>query len=319
VFVNMPGVLNRVRTRREVLAGSVAAILGASGLQAAKSRITKARLSAITDEIGRTQSDSVAFAKQYGLQWVELRTVPESRKEFALLSEPELKRFNAELAAGKLKVSLLKTSLLKFPWPELSPDHPELDANRKRWDRRKDDLAKAITAAQIFGVDKVRIFTGARVARPATAYPVIARAIEDLIPMAEAAKVRLLIENEPSQNIGTCAEIKAILELLPSKSIGFNWDAQNALSLIETPWPGGYAELPKERMLNVQIKAEGLSLAAPRNADASQQIDWRAVMEQMQHDGYQGVVSLATETFDGTFERANDAMREVMHLVGELA
>ncbi len=288
-------------TRRDLLAFSTA-ILGARGLRAAKAHITKARISAITDELGLTQTDAIAFAKQYGLQWVELRNVPGSNREFGFLTEPELKRFAAELAANKLKVSLLKTSLLKFAW----------ESDTKRWDRRKDDLARAITAAQIFGVDKIRVFTGARVTDPATAYPAIVRTMEELIPLAENAKIRLAIENEPSQNIGTCAELKAIMDLLPSKSIGFNWDPQNALALNETPWPAGYAQLPKARMLNVQIKAEGLS-GDPR------QINWRAVMEAMERDGYQGEISLATEIFDGTFQKANDAIREVMHIAGELS
>jgi sugar phosphate isomerase/epimerase len=292
-------------TRRDLLAYS-AAILGARGLHAAKARITKARISAITDEIGSTQADAIEFAKQYGLQWVELRSVPGSNREFAFLTEPELKRFAAELAANKLRVSLLKTSLLKFPWP------PGVAADTQRWDRHKDDLARAIAAAQIFGVDKIRVFTGARVANPATAYPAIVRTMEELIPLAENAKIRLAIENEPSQNIGTCAELKAIMDLLPSKSIGFNWDPQNALALNETPWPAGYPHLPKARMLNVQIKAEGLS-AGPG------QIDWRAVMEAIRRDGYQGEISLATEIFDGTFEKANDSIREVTRIVGELS
>jgi sugar phosphate isomerase/epimerase len=298
-------------TRREWLAGA-AALFATRPLVAAKSHITKARISAITDEIGLTQSDAIAFARQHGLQWVELRAVPESKKEFAFLSEPELKRYATELGAARLKVSLLKTSLLKFPWPQLSPGDPDIEANNKRWMRRKEDFGRAIVAAQLLGVDKIRLFTGTRVANPETAYPKIVQALEELVPLAENAKVRLLIENEPSQNIGTCAELKAIMDLLPSKSIGFNWDAQNAIALHETPWPDGYGQLPKARMLNVQVKAEGLS-------NGSGQINWRAVMEAMQRDGYQGEVSLATETFDGTFEKANDAVRELMHIVGELA
>jgi sugar phosphate isomerase/epimerase len=269
-------------------------MLGAPALRAAKARITKSRISAVTDEIGRTQADAIAFAKQYALQWVELRNVPESpsesRRAFASLSEPELKRYAAELGANKLKVSLLKTNLLRFPG------------------HAGDYLARAITAAQILGVDKISIFTGARVPDPATAYPDIVKNIEQLIPLAESAKVRLLIENEPSQNIGTCAELKAILALLPSKSIGFNWDPYSALVLNEAPWPAGYAQLPKARMFNVQIRAEGL-----------RQINWRALMEAIEGDHYQGEISLATETVDSTFEKANDSMREIMHIVGELA
>jgi L-ribulose-5-phosphate 3-epimerase len=287
-------------TRRDLLAGATA-VLSVGGLGAARSRITKTRISAITDEIGRTQSDAVAFAKQYGLQWVELRTVPETKKEFAFLTEPEVKRYAAELSANRLKVSLLKTSLLKFPW----------DSETERWGKRKDDLSTTLNAAQILGVDKVRIFTGARVANPETAYPKIVQTMEELIPLAEKARVRLVIENEPSQNIGTAAELKAILELLPSKSIGFNWDAQNALSLHETPWPDGYAKLPKSRMLHAQIKAEGLT-------DGAGKIDWKSILEAMQRDNYQGETGLATEIFDNTFDRANDAMGEILHIVGRL-
>jgi len=281
-------------TRRRLLACSAAG-LGARGLWAAKARISKSRISAITDEMGRTQTDAIAFAKERGLQWVELRTVPETKKEFILLSEPELKRFATELAANKLKVSLLKTNLLRSP------------------SRGKDDLARAITAARIFGVDKIRVFTGARVANPATAYPNIVQSMEELVPLAENAGIRLLIENDPSQNIGTCAELKAIMDLLPSKSIGCNWDPQSALSLNEpSPWPAGYALLPKARMWNVQIKSAGLS-------DGPHRIDWRAVMEALERDGYQGEISVATESSDGTFEKANDSIREVMHIAGELA
>jgi sugar phosphate isomerase/epimerase len=296
-------------TRRGFVAGS-ATLLQAQWARAGNLHITKAKISAITDEIGRTQGDAIAFAKQYGLQWVELRNVPESGKEFAKLPEAELKRYAAELAANKLKVSLLKTSLLKFPWPELSPDQTA-EANTARWNRRREDLARAIAAAHILGTDKIRIFTGARVAEPERAHPAIVRALEELTPAAETARVRLLIENEPSQNIGTCAELKAILELLPSKAIGFNWDPQNALALHEVPWPDGYAQLPKARMFNLQIKAEAL-------ATGPQKINWRKLLNAVQKDGFSGEVSLATEIFDGTFERAGDAMREVQHIVGEL-
>jgi sugar phosphate isomerase/epimerase len=297
-------------TRREILAGA-GAMLSVRGLHGAKSHITKARISAITDETGRTQADAIAFAKEHGLQWVELRTVPETKQEFALLTEPELKGYAAQLAGNKLKVSLLKTSLLKFPWPNLSPADQNLEANQKRWERRKSDFSRAIIAAQVLGVDKIRIFTGARVANPETALPKIAQTMNELMPLAENAKMRLVIENEPSQNIGTCAEITAIMALLPSKAIGFNWDPQNALALHEPPWPGGYAQLPKGRMLNAQIKAEGL-MDGPGN------LNWRAIMEAMQRDDYQGEISLATETFDGTFGVANDSMREIMHIAGGL-
>jgi sugar phosphate isomerase/epimerase len=281
-------------------------------LAVAKSRITKTRISAVTDEIRQTQTEAVAAAKQSALQWVDLRNVPGSKNEFAFLSEPELRRYASELAANKLKVSLLRTSLLKFSWPELSPADPDLESNRKRWDRRKDDLSRAVSAAQILGVDKIAIFTGTRVTTPEKACPVIAKALDELAPVAEAAKVRLLIENQPTQNIGSCAELKAVMDLVMSKAIGFSWDPYSAAVLDETsPWTDGYARLPKARMGNVQIQAEGLS-------DGPQWINWRKVMEALERDGYSGQISVATKNSNGTFEKTNDSIREVMHIVGEL-
>ncbi len=72
--------------------------------------------------------------------------------------------------------------------------------------------------------------------------------MEELIPLAEKAKVKLLIQNEESQNVGTSAEVKAIMELLPSKTIGFNWDPGDAQSLKRTlaRWLRATAEKPHD-------------------------------------------------------------------------
>jgi sugar phosphate isomerase/epimerase len=310
-------------TRRELLAAA-AGVLAAPPLNAFKSRITKANISAITDEIGKTQADAIAFAHQYGLQWVELRKVPETKKEFAFLTEPELKRWAAELAANKLKVSFLNTSLLKFTWPGMEPvrTRKESDEQRatrvateqKKWGRRKEDVASAVAAANIFGVDKIRFFTGTRVEHPETTYKQIVQVMEELTPIAERGKVRLLIENENSQNIGTAVEVKDVMALLPSKSIGFNWDPQNALALKDVPWPDGYSVLPKDRMLNAQFKGKGLL------DDSPEKLNWKAILEAMQKDGYRGQIGLETHIFDGTLiEKAHESMKNILHMVGELS
>lgn len=308
--------------RRELLTGA-AGLLAVSPLSAFKSRITKANISAITDEIGKTQAEAIEFAHQYGLQWVELRNVPETKKEFAFLTEPELKRWASELAANKLKVSFLNTGLLKFTWPGTEPartrkETDEQKAKRvadeqKRWDRRKEDVTSAVAAANILGVDKLRVFTGTRVANPETTYKLIVQTMEELVPIAEKGKVRLLIENENSQNIGTSAEVRDIMAMLPSKTIGFNWDPHNAMALKESPWPDGYSVLPKNRMLNAQFKAKTLLAGSP------DLLNWKAIMQAMEKDGYTGHIGLETHIFDGTLiEKAHESMKEIMHIVGEL-
>src|SRR5216683_4994469 len=99
-------------TRREVLAGAMCAPLAFARGQ--KSHIDKSRISAITDEIGTTPEESIAFAKDYGLQWIELRSVPGTQREYAFLPEDEIKSTAASFAANGLRVSFMNTSLLKF-------------------------------------------------------------------------------------------------------------------------------------------------------------------------------------------------------------
>jgi sugar phosphate isomerase/epimerase len=301
-------------SRRDLLAGAAFA-LAAGKLEAFKSHIGKNRISAITDEIGKTQAEAIEFAHKYGLEWVELRNVPETKKEFSFLTEPELKRWAAELASNKLKVSFLNTSLLKFTWPGITPEGPRKEPDQKKWDRRKDDVESALRAANILGVDKVRVFTGTRDVHPESTYPLIIRTVEELIPLFEKAKVKMLIENENSQNIGTSPELKAIFEMIPSKTVGYNWDPGNAQSLREVPWPDGYSVLPKSRMLNIQFKAKNILEASPDH------IDWKAIMEALQKDNYQGELGLETHSSapPGLIENANESMKAMLHIAGELS
>lgn len=299
-------------SRRQVLAGA-ATLAVAAPLSAFKSRITKASISAITDEIGATQAEAIEFAHHYGLTCVELRNIPESKKEVARMTEPEVKSVAAELAAAKLKVTFLNTSMMKFRWPALDTGTPVREADQKKWDARKEDLATALRAANILGVDKVRVFTGARLKQPETSYKLIAQTMEEFIPMAEKAKVYLLIENEFSQNIGNSAESRDILAMLPSKWIGLNWDPGNAQELKETPFPDGYNLVPKDRILNIQFKASNM-------LDGPNKMDWKAVLETLQKDNYSHKLGLETHGDAAKrMEHAHASMEEMLHIVGNLS
>ena len=180
-----------------------------------------------------------------------------------------------------------------------------------KWGRRKEDVEKAVNAAVILGCDKIRIFTGSRVADPKSMYPRIVEVMNELEPIAAAKKVHLLIENEGSQNIGTSQEIADIMAMLPSKWIGFNWDPQNALPLHERPWPDGYAVLPKKRMLNIQFKGKGIMAASP------EKLDWAAIVGALNRDGYAYQIGLETHLFDGTMlAAAHESMENMLRIVG---
>jgi hydroxypyruvate isomerase len=309
-------------TRRELLAGAACA----STLWA-RSHMDKTRISAITDEIGLTTGEAIAFAHQYGLQFVEIRNPPKNesngKKEYFALTEAEIKADAVRFAREGLKVSFVNTSLLKFGWPGSEPTRrrPEEPAAREkrlasekaRWDNRIEDLKKAIHCAQIMGCDKLRVFTGSRVENPKSLFSRIAETIGgEMAAVAEKEKVYLLIENEGSQNIATSAELADIMKLIPSKWVGVNWDPHNAYGK-ETSYPDGYALLPKKRILNVQVKGKGVMPASPEKED------WKAILLALDKDGYKGKIGLETHLFDGTLiAAAHTSMEEILHILGEI-
>src|SRR5581483_8856905 len=289
-------------TRRELLAAAAGAA-GATSLWA-RGHFDKTRISAITDEIGVTTDDAIAFAHKYGLTNVEIRNKPERKKEYFQLPEADIKADALRFQKEGLKVSFVNTGLLKFTWPgsepaRRRPETPEAKEKRiatekARWDKRMDDLRAALRCAQIMGCDKVRVFTGTRVEDPKTMYSRIAETIGgEMAAVAEKEKVYLLIENEGSQNIGTAAELADVFKLINSRWVGLNWDPHNAYGK-EKAFPEGYSLLPKKRLMNLQIKGKGVMPSSPEKED------WKAILEALEKDGYKGKVGLETHIFDGT-------------------
>lgn len=297
-------------TRRQLLAGAMCAPA------AFARRFDRSRISAITDEIGKTSADAIAFAKQYGLKWIELRSVPETRKEYARLPEAELKAAAASFANAGLKVSFLNSSTLKYAIPGAEPvgrrnessekREQRLAADKKRFEGRIEELKRAIHAAHILGVDKLRVFTGMRVAEPKSVFPRLAEIIGEMAFIAEREKVQLLVENEGSCNVATCLELADFVKLVPSKALGINWDPQNGLAFNEVPYPDGYNLLPKKRILNVQVKGKGVM-------EGPQKLDWLTLMRALDKDGYKGKIGLETHIFDGTLIQASHyCIREIL-------
>src|SRR3984893_15480841 len=304
----------QMMTRRELLAGTRAA----AALPAKTAKIDRSRISAISDEIGKSPQASIDFAKQYDLQFLELRNVP-GGKEYPFLPEDEVKQAAADFARNGIRISFMNSSLLKFGWPGTEPvrRRPETDqAQAKRlqtesvrFEHRMDDLRTAIRNCHILGVDLLRVFTGSRVAEPEKLYPRIVDVLGEMALVAEKEKVRLLIENEGSCNIGTSAELTALLKLIPSKWVAINWDSLNGLALHENPFPDGYQVLPKERILNVQIKGKSV-------LDYPERLVWKRVFHTLEADGYAGKIGLETHIFgEGQVAASHSSMQEILRIV----
>lgn len=304
--------------RRQFIAGAAASAGGLLLADGRKNTIGRNRISAISDEVGTSPAEALAFAKKFRMQWLELRNVPGSKQPYFYMTAEELLPAAKEFADNGIRISFLNTSLLKFGLPGTEPvtrRKETAEAREKRlareqaqFDRRMDDLARCITAAHVLGTDRVRVFTFHRVEEPEKLFPRIAEILDPMCRMAQQEGVRLLIENEPSCNVGDCAELKSILGMSSSKVLGCNWDALNGINL-EKPFPDGYNLLPKDKIWNVQIKGKSI-------LDTPQRLDWAAIFRALEQDGYAGELGLETHYFDGTnIEKSHMSMTEIMKLV----
>ena len=289
-------------TRRDLLTASAAAALPLSLAAKASKHLDYSRVSAITDECADSEAGAVRFATDHGLKWVELRSVPgptNAKPSYHTWDEESLKNSAKMLKDAGLRVSFLNTPLLKYglPGTVLDRKNEPLEARQKReardqvlFDHRLEDLRKAIRAAHILGVDKVRVFNFFRVAEPEKIYPRIADVLNEMAKIAESEHIYLLLENENSCNSVSCEETANQLKLVPSKFVGINWDAMNGMGLREQPYPAGYQHLPKKRVMNVQMKGKTL-------LDYPDKLDWKSIFAALDKDGYTGTVGLECHIF----------------------
>jgi len=305
--------------RRTFLAGTLAAAIPAS---AATQRIDSSRVTAITDEIARTPADAIQFAHDFGLKWLSLRDTPSppgpQRIPYYSMEPPKLQQVMTEFKNAGIQIAFLDTPFLKYDLPGTSPkrSRPEEPAakearvarNQKLFDDRIADLQRGIRASHVFNCPMLRIFTFTRVEEPESVFPRVAEVIGELADVAQKEGIRLLIENEASQNAGTSAETAKLLKLLP-RNVGVNWDSLNGLPLGEKPFPDGYESLPKDRIWSVHVKGKSL-------LDYPEHQDWPAILNALVRDGYTGRLELETHIFgDGQVAASHASMKEIMRLL----
>jgi L-ribulose-5-phosphate 3-epimerase len=305
--------------RRSFLATAVAAAVPSLATTLV---IDRNRVSAISDEVARSPPDAISYAHEFGLKFLSLRDVPAplTAKKYSYHSlEPEaLRQAVQQFKDAGIRIGFLDTPFLKFGLPGTEPkrSRPE-DASKKEtrlahekvmFDNRLADLRLGIRASQAFDCPMLRIFTFTRVAEPESLFPRLAEVIGELAVVAEKDGVKLLIENEASQNAGTSTETAKLIKLLP-RNVGINWDSLNGLPLGEKPFPDGYESLPKDRVWNVHVKGKSL-------LDYPEHQDWLAILNALERDGFAGHLELETHIFgEQQVQASHDSMKEIIRLL----
>jgi sugar phosphate isomerase/epimerase len=285
-------------TRRTVLAGlGAAAALRMTRLRAAASTF---HVSVLTDEIAPDFGHACEVAsREFGLGFVDLREA--AGKNIMNWDAAQIEDAKRTLKQFNLRVACIASPVYKVDWPGApkSPHSPSRDQFGADFSFKQQDdlLEKAFDLAKTFETDRVRIFDFWRLDDQAPHRKAIDEVIRKAAAKAGARGLTLVLENEYACNTATGVEAARLLGAIPDKALQITWDPGNAQFRGETPYPAGYAPIPKARIGHVHCKD------AVRKADGSAWewmamgrgvIDWAGQFRALKADGYRHAVTLET-------------------------
>ena len=303
--------------RREFCRTLGAAAAGAS-LARASSRITRANLCFITDEVSRNLRTALQFASEYGIRQVELRSVYE---QYCFRHDPErLTQIHALLKEYGVRVAVLSTPILKcvLPGARLTASaqresraaqstFPVPDA--EQFARQMEFLRKAIEAARILETDKLRIFSYWQVEDFEQERGRILEGLRRVTEVAEKEKIRLAIENEPGCNLANCAQTMSVLDEIRSPWLGMAWDVVNGRATGEMPYPDGFRRLDLKRVWHMHIKDQRTNPDTGRReicAVGDGDTPYHEILPALAQGGYSEALSMETHfSISGSREPAS--------------
>ena len=283
-------------SRRQFLGGFGALAASASRTRDARPTF---KLAVITDEITQDFGRALEIAaKEFRLGSVELREL--WGKNIMKLDPKETGEAKRLLEKYGLRVSSIASPIFKVDWPgaPVSKYGPKRDQFGADFTFKQQDelLERGLELARTFNTDSVRIFDFWRLEDQKPHRAAIDEKLIEAATRAGKRGVTLLLENEHSCNTATGAEAARILAAIRLPSYKLNWDPGNAAARGETPFPDGYARLPKDRIgymhcKDVVRKPDGATEWAAMGRGI---IDYVGQFRALQRDGYAGVLSLET-------------------------
>ena len=261
--------------------------------------MAKFKLSVITDEITNDFGHALEVAsKEFRLSFVEIREL--WGKNIMALDRKQIAEARRLLERSRLRVSAIASPIFKVDWPgaptsKYSPKRDQFGASYT-FDQQDELLERGFELARAFNTTNIRIFDFWRLDDQAPYRAAIDKKLIEAAAKAEKSGITLILENEHACNTATGAEAARTLKAVRSPSFKLNWDAGNAAARGETPFPDGYAMLPKDRIGYMHCKD------IIRKPDGSTEwmamgrgiIDYVGQFRALKKDGYDGVLSLET-------------------------
>ncbi len=258
------------------------------------------RITVINDEVGQDFGRACeVIALEFGLQWIELRSM--WNKNIVNLDSKEIAEARRILEKYKLRVTDIAGPLFKVDWPgapksQFSPKTAQFNADFT-YEQQDEVLERSIELAKVFHTDRIRCFDFWRLDDQAPYRAAMNARLLAAAAVAAKNSKTLVLENEAACNTGTGAEAAKVLAAAKSSALMLNWDPGNAATRGETPYPDGYALLPKERIghchcKDVAKKQEGKDYEWAAMGRGI--IDWTSQFAALKRDGYHLAVSLET-------------------------
>ncbi len=259
------------------------------------------KIGVISDEIS-DDFDHACFvaAKQWGLHWVELRTI--WGKNLQTVSDAQIAEAQKILARYGLQVTDIASPLYKVNWPgaphsQYGSKEDMHGADQTTFNQQDEILDRSIALAKQFRTNKVRCFDFWRLDDVKPYRAAINETLQRAAEKARRQDVLLLLENEFECNTATGREAAATLAGIPSRNLALNWDPGNAVMRGELDaYPAGWNALPKDRIHHCHVKnavkdASGKIVWSPVDIGY---IDWTAQFRALKGIGYSDAVSLET-------------------------
>ena len=258
------------------------------------------RLAVINDEISQDFDHACyVVAKDFGLQWIEIRGM--WNKNISDLNATEIEDARKILEKYHLRVTDIASPLFKTDWPgaPLSKESPKRDQFHADFDFKQQDklLERCLELTKAFQTNRLRCFDFWRLEDPKPYRAAMNDKLREASEVCAKSNVILLLENEMACNTGTGEEAAATLAAVTNKNFMVNWDPGNAGTFPgNIPYPNGYNSLPKDRIghchcKDVIRKPDGKFEWAPVGGGL---VDWPGQLKALQAQGYRYAVSLET-------------------------
>lgn len=288
--------------QRAAVAGAGTLALPAWMKQMARGATVKSpfQLAVITDEISQDFGRAVEMAaKEFGLGFVEIRGL--WNKNIVNLDSKEIAEVKRLLSKFELKVTDIASPLFKTDWPgapksKFSPKEGGQYGANFTFDQQDEVLERAAAVGTQLGTDQIRCFDFWRLDDAKPYRKGIQERLQKGAELAAKKNFSLILENEFECNTATGDEVAELFAGVPAKNFLLNWDPGNAAMAGDSPYPSGYAKVPKERIGHMHLKdwkrdANGKGEFVSMGTGV---IDYVGQFKAMLKDGYRGVISLET-------------------------